>query len=426
MIWLWIIAAVSLSVILCNGHNIRWHHYIWLLLPIEFYGIPVAGATIKPYMIFGLLITISNIQQHKQFYLPRAPFLIIMLIFISDCFTGLILASIMQHLMFLIVMFIAYQYLIACDNEFQLEEIEIAMVAIVIGYGVVFACAQLCFSLMPNAPGLYTADRFSTGMFLNFLEAGGGFNIRFRGFCIDPNAVITTLIPGAVIAFSKLLRNEKIIKNLFAVLLYCNVVVMSDSRMALLCSIGCAIVLLFIKYRHSANRTNWIICAITCATLVCVQSLLFENGILDYVFSETENVYSTRSGVTDYDGRFYIWAYNLKTLLDNGKIFLGVGQNQISQITFLGKACHNTWLEWICGTGLFIGGFISCWFIFTPIAFWKKLKDSYVSNSLPLVLSFITVLFCITSIDNITNSILVMTTFLLRYANFQEETDLAF
>lgn len=426
MIWVWIIAAVLLSVILCNGYNIRWHHYIWLLLPIECYGIPLVGATIKPYMIFGLLITISNIMQHKHFYLPRTPFLIIMLIFISDCFTGLILASIMQHVMFFVVMFIAYQYLIACDNELQLEEIEIVLIATLIGYGVIFACSQICFSLMPNAPGLFTTDRLSTGMFLRFLETGGTFDIRFRGFCIDPNAVISTLIPGAVVAFSYLLRSEKIVTNLFAVLLYCNVVVMSGSRMALLCSIGCALVLLFIKYRQAANRAKWIVWIITCGILVCIQSLICEYGLWDYFFSKIENIYSARAGITDKDGRFTIWIYNLSTLFDNRSFIWGVGQNQISQITLLGKACHNTWLEWICGTGIFIGSFISIWFITTPLAFSHKLQEIQKSGEtsimkIPLILSFTTVLLCITTIDNITNSILIIMSFLLRYANCQEE-----
>lgn len=52
MIWGWIGAAVALSWLLCRK-KAAWHHLIWMLLPIETYGVSLAGATIKPYMMFG-------------------------------------------------------------------------------------------------------------------------------------------------------------------------------------------------------------------------------------------------------------------------------------------------------------------------------------------------------------------------------------
>ena len=48
MIWVWIIAAIAISWLLCRK-KVAWYHYIWMLLPVEMYGITIAGATIKPY-----------------------------------------------------------------------------------------------------------------------------------------------------------------------------------------------------------------------------------------------------------------------------------------------------------------------------------------------------------------------------------------
>ena len=45
MIWAWIAAAVAISWLFCKK-GISWYHYIWLLLPIEMYGVTIAGATI--------------------------------------------------------------------------------------------------------------------------------------------------------------------------------------------------------------------------------------------------------------------------------------------------------------------------------------------------------------------------------------------
>ena len=64
MIWGWIGAAVALSWLLCRK-KAAWHHLIWMLLPIETYGVSLAGATIKPYMMFGGLIILHNILRKK-------------------------------------------------------------------------------------------------------------------------------------------------------------------------------------------------------------------------------------------------------------------------------------------------------------------------------------------------------------------------
>ena len=64
MIWIWIVIAMFISWLFCE-RKIGWYHYIWLLLPVEMYGITVAGATIKPYMIFGMCIIIADFLKKK-------------------------------------------------------------------------------------------------------------------------------------------------------------------------------------------------------------------------------------------------------------------------------------------------------------------------------------------------------------------------
>ena len=61
MIWAWIAAAVAISWLFCKK-GISWYHYIWFLLPIEMYGVTIAGATLKPYMLFGICNAAYNVH----------------------------------------------------------------------------------------------------------------------------------------------------------------------------------------------------------------------------------------------------------------------------------------------------------------------------------------------------------------------------
>jgi hypothetical protein len=204
MIWIWIAAAVIISLIGCNK-RIPWYHYIWMLLPIEMYGITIAGATFKPYMIFGILFFLGFISKRDNLKLPVGIGLVAMALLVSDLLNGLILASIMQHLMFLLIIFIAYSYLRLQGNKIELDYIADVTIATTVGYGLVFFAASILFSASITFDGIYTTDRYSPGMIMRFLSTGGISSTRLRGFCIDPNSVFTTLIPGAVFSLANIL-----------------------------------------------------------------------------------------------------------------------------------------------------------------------------------------------------------------------------
>ena len=57
-IWIWIIAAWVLSYLALGKKKTSFEHLIWILLPVDMYGITMAGATIKPYMIFCFFLFI--------------------------------------------------------------------------------------------------------------------------------------------------------------------------------------------------------------------------------------------------------------------------------------------------------------------------------------------------------------------------------
>lgn len=414
MIWVWIIAAIAISWLLCRK-KVAWYHYIWMLLPVEMYGITIAGATIKPYMILGVFMIIKNLLDRKAHKVPAAFVAIIFLLSVSDILNGLIIASIMQHVMFLVIIYIAYNYVLISENDDDLlENIEVSTIATTIGYGLVFLVAYWFYSRGIGFGGIYTTDRYSAGMLLNFISTGGQTTVRLRGFCIDPNSVVTTLIPGASFGLARLLyKNGGKFRSLVAVILYAIVMDLSGSRMAVVCTVAMVIIMLMMGYKQAENKLWWFgLIALVLLVVSFMAVYRFQN-----IASEVYSFFTARAGLNDTGGRFTIWKYNARWLSDNGRLLFGVGQNQISNLTSVGKACHNTWLEWICGTGILLGGMIDLWFVITPFVFLDRLKRNriFIRDIIPIVLAYVTALICITTVDNITNSVVLFLMVIFRY-----------
>ena len=417
MMRVWIIAAIAISWLLCRK-KVAWYHYIWMLLPVEMYGITIAGATIKPYMILGVFMIIKNLLDRKAHKVPAAFVAIIFLLSVSDILNGLIIASIMQHVMFLVIIYIAYNYVLISENDDDLlENIEVSTIATTIGYGLVFLVAYWFYSRGIGFGGIYTTDRYSAGMLLNFISTGGQTTVRLRGFCIDPNSVVTTLIPGASFGLARLLyKNGGKFRSLVAVILYAIVMDLSGSRMAVVCTVAMVIIMLMMGYKQAENKLWWFgLIALVLLVVSFMAVYRFQN-----IASEVYSFFTARAGLNDTGGRFTIWKYNARWLSDNGRLLFGVGQNQISNLTTVGKACHNTWLEWICGTGILLGGMIDLWFVVTPVVFLDRLKRNriFIRDIIPIVLAYVTALICITTVDNITNSVVLFLMVIFRYGNY--------
>ena len=428
MIWIWIVAAVLISWLFCK-RGIGWYHYIWLLLPIEMYGVTIAGATVKPYMLFGICIIVSDFIRNKTIRVHTTIIAVTFALIISDFLTGFVTSSVMQHIMFILIVYIAYCYVSVMNTDRSaLESIEAVTIATTIGYGVVFALAYIAYRVQPQIGGVYCVNRYSVGMFLRFVSTGGAAIVRLRGFCIDPNAVVTTLIPGAAFALERIIYHKyNKARYVFAVICYGFVVYLSRSRMALICTLVMLLAVLLSGYRQAKNKRNWFV-----GLVFFVIAVVFV-GIRNYqeIAAEVSSFFTSRAGLNDDAGRLTIWKDCMAQLYEHGRLLIGVGQNQIASLTETGKSCHNTWLEWVCGTGLLIGGGISIWFLTSPIRFvrYAKRADWESRQYMPLLFAYLTTVVCITTVDNITNSILIflMTIFnygrLDRIAESQEQSE---
>lgn len=425
MIWVWIAAALFLSWLVCEK-RVAWYHYIWMLLPVDMYGITIAGSTFKPYMIYGMIIVGYEIIKNHCLKLPKAVLFITGLLLLSDAVNGLIVASIMQHLMFLFVLGIACFYLNVQKGQIDFNEISTVSIATTIGYGLVFVVAYTLISLNIDLPGIYSeGSRFSDGMVISTSLTGISNELttyRLRGFNIDPNVVVVTLVPGAAVGLANILYKQKTknIRNLLAVIFYFLVVYASGSRMAFLSSLIMLVLMLFIGYKETNKKRLWILRSLIVTLFLAIFVVLKGEAIFTKVVDDLTDFFSSRASLTGDAGRWTIWKNNFNYLVDNYRLFIGVGQNQILNFTVSGHACHNTWLEWICGTGLFIGMVIIFWFIFAHKSIKRKCYEAgldYLHDYYPIVLAYWITLIALTSVDNITNSAMLFWMILFRYGS---------
>lgn len=418
MIWAWIAAAVAISWLFCKK-GISWYHYIWFLLPIEMYGVTIAGATLKPYMLFGICIIVGDFVRNKTIRVHAAIVAVIFALIFSDYLTGFVMASVMQHIMFILVLMIGYCYQnYQCDG-IEFDEMGQAALAATIGYGIVFTVAWLMFNRGVTADGIYASERLDAGIVLRLASFGGNVSSRLRGFCIDPNSVITTLIPGATYALANIVyRKQDIIKSLLAIVVYLAVVFYSGSRMALICSFAMLVIFFVIGYRKSENKRRMAVAGIASVGVLLVALIINMDTIILEVAKLWADMFGERASLGSEYGRLTIWKTNIEYLINNSKEWFGVGQNQIYLLTERGLACHNTWLEWICGTGIILGAIIDFWFILAPVRFKKRsvgMGGENAQNALPIIMAYITVVVCISTVDNITNPVLLFLMLILRY-----------
>ena len=187
----------------------------------------------------------------------------------------------------------------------------------------------------------------------------------------------------------------------------------SGSRMALICTLLMAVIMLLAGYKLAENKGRWVLLLM----LLTLGGIIIGTLRFQTIANSLSEFMGSRAGLNDKAGRVTIWKYNISWLANNGRLLIGVGQNQIFKLTGMGKECHNTWLEWICGTGILIGGGIICWFISAPLRFARRTKQLGFTQHMSLLFAYVTTAVCITTVDNITNSVLIFLMIVFNYGN---------
>ena len=418
MIWLWIIAALTLSCMLLYKKKIELSYYIWLLVPLDANGINIAGATIKPYMIFAVIIFLIMCARNKgndfDFSATKGQLLagvICVLIFTISLIGYQSIQPVFTSILLLLIYLCAQMSttVTRCDKSEQISDVFIASC---FGCAAIYLVAYLCLKSGISIDGIVTLHREQPGMFMKMSNMSNGQYVeafRLRGFAYDPNTMFLPFSFGISACVSRLFRKF----NFYYVLtLIMSVVciVLSSSRMGILCCVICFAVTCIVSILRFESVRKKILSSIAVLSMCAGFLVLLVSQFGQRLMGSLLSTYTNRASLTDEYGRFSIWEECLNVYWDENPLF-GVGISQMSKITATERMTHNTWLEFICECGLIVGGLAVIYFLTIAIIGWVKTKtyhkiDPDNTSFLAVVIGYTMTLVALVSVDNITCSYL--------------------
>lgn len=425
MIWIWIASAVVITLFLLRGKKIAYHHFIWIMLPIDFYGLHVAGVTIKPYMIFTLLILMRNLIRSKNKLKVRIRMewalgilFLLLMVMLADLFNGSGITSVMQHMMFLLVFVCAFIYINSIESYDEIIQIKDTIVATAVGFGLVYLFAAFSNMWNLDIAGINTLAGTNPGINVKFVDVPDG---RLRGFYNDPNVFATSLIPAMAYSIYQLFGQKKEKKFIYIaqvlISLFC--CYFTKSRMAIL---GFLIVITFtiigsLKFNNSKRITNSFIVILWILFTLAPPIVVFGSDALDNSVGNLLQQYNGRSEFSDTYGRGTVWKSAWDALVENN-LFFGVGQGQVMNFSVVQRDSHNTWLEWVTGSGIIAGSLVDLYFLLIFIRFSKYCRRRLPINYYQHLLygtkwAYLGIVIILLSVSNITNSYLIFTVSLM-------------
>lgn len=397
MVWLWIVIAVTISLVLFKKNKVEYYHFIWALLPIDFYGFQLAGITIKPYMIFMFVLILFSgrlVMSSKQ-----RNFLVfcVFVFLLSDAFNGFPFESIMQHLYFILIFVFAIQYsALACDDS---ESIRKAIVLSGFAFALTFVLAYS--SYLYNLPMGQIKGSMVGGYYA--LNEGLYEAIeRFRGFEKDPNALCIMFIPVVSACVYGIHVKKQRFMCLLTICLSFGCILFSKSRAGLLMFLVTVILAIVISNYLEGRLSGKLVIVFSIATIAVV--LLIQLDIIS--ISNITAYFESRSKVNDKYGRINIWRECIGYVWGESPI-LGIGSNQVRLYDPLGRACHNTWLEWICSLGFILGPIVDWIFVRPLFKDWKKLSTQENHGFCWVYVAYSGIFLILLSIDYIASTYLL-------------------
>lgn len=414
-IWLWIFLAIGLSRAVLGMRRIGFAHYLWLLLPVDMYGVSIAGVTLKPYMLLCFVLLLRALLRKELALSVKSRWSVgsvicIIAFVIVNMFNSSAMSSVLSACMLLLVWLCTMIYMSECGQHAS-GDISDAMVAAGVGYGLVFLLGMLLLLGGAELPGLYTVTREEPGIFMQFSTMSGGVleqTVRLRGFTIDPNSMSSAFIFCALASLMRLCKGCGSWREWAGLIISYVCVVLSNSRMGIICLDVMLVCALLAGYRTADVRgrnvlKTLLLCA--CAALVL---LCFTDAIARAVQSVL-STYGNRAGLNDDYGRFTLWRESIAVLMQKNPLW-GVGFGQMQHLTSTARSVHNTWLEFICAGGLIVGGMMVLHFallilqVFRGMCSCRWMRDSVFTWT--MLLGMVSVVICIAAVDNLTYSYL--------------------
>ncbi len=418
MIWVWIISALVLSFIPLINKKIDLSLYIWLLLPIESYGLNVAGATVRPYLIFACALPIIFYAKNKgnNFDLTVRK---------GQLLAGIISILILAHSIFvsnsssaisgsvlLILVYLSAQFSASCTDINKCEKLCDVLIASCFGISIVYLVIYALFEAGVQLDDVVTIAREEPGLLFRRQNMVGGklvITYRLRGFANDPNAMFLPFFFGIPACISRLFKKFNLY---YIVTLITSVlcVLLSGSRMGLICCILTVVIVTFVYILQLNSLKKKLIGFVVALSSVACAIGVFLTQWGQQTFSRLISSYSNRSSLTDQYGRFTIWGESLKVFWDKNPL-LGIGLTRMDEMTSMGRSPHNNWLQLLCECGLIVGGLAIIYFFSVMVYGWikykvKPKKDPISDSYLCILIGYTITIVALISVDNYTCSYL--------------------
>ena len=422
-----ILLLFFLIVIFINK-KIEWYHFIWALLPIDMYGLKLFGVTIKPYMIFGLVIIICSISNfiikarinnnyvavsrenlHYRFVIFVCNMVIFFLMLCSDIFNGATIGSLLQQFMWLFIVFIAYTYMCNVNQYGQWKNAYIAICTTTKVYISFFILSYLLITLFNNSD-LLALSRFDSGLFIKFDNS----NLeRLRGYFIDSNTLFTSLSIGVSALILNVISAKRKISDYMWLALAVFIVYLTNSRNTLINFLFIFIFLLlcYRPIRKMSIKNIMIVTGILMVGLIIFSHIDIYSSVIEWY----QVSYSEHSELGAQYGRFSIWRNNL-SIIKNDLLF-GMGQGLLRTVSY--RDFHNTWFEVLGANGILVTIFYMFPIFFVLHKYIKHRKKAIMLGNdsekmyFSLIAGYIGVLISLSTVSNINNSYLIFATFIL-------------
>lgn len=412
---IWITAYCLLSLIPFIKGKYSWEHYIWVLLPIQFFGFSIGGVTIKPYMLFTIIIILTELNNisldHKTIIglVCYAGFQIIIdLLNDSDKQSYFI-----QGLVIIVFLCALVYCSIIWQKQDGINEMFEAIIDAGFAYCIICSMAVLFHYANYRVPYLYASSRNSSGLFVyysNMMDGELKSTYRLRGFTGDPNLLSISMIIPCVIAYYmrlKDIRNKTRINNVkffLHIILSLLCIVYSDSRTGII-SFLIGFIMVYMFLGDKKNRKKFMVLLIGGISFLVIMKYGFVDIILNH----------ERSSFFSSTGRVSIWKDALDILFSNN-FFVGIGTARMASNDYLGVYCHNTWLEWICSDGIILGNLITLFFcLFGFFQLGKSTTDR--DRIITMIICYYCCFISLISVDDLANAHLIYTMCLLATCN---------
>ena len=416
--WIWIIAALFLSYLPLINKRTALSNYMWLLIPIDAYGIKLAGATIKPYMIFALILPLIIYARNKgsdfTFSATKGQLLaglisisLVMITVITSPKLDAVKATFMT-----VVVYGCAQLYVSSTKKEDTKNLSDVIIATCFGYGIVYIIAYVLLISGLELDSICAVTREDPGLFLlNKNVVNGKFiaTYRLRGFAYDPNTMFLPFFFAIAGCISNMFKKFRLYHAFtYVISLVC--ILISGSRMGLICYALTTVITCLYCIAKTEDTRKKAVSLISIGGVITAVIVFLMTNAGRYQITKLIASYSNRSGLTDEYGRFSIWKDCLEVFF-NKNPFTGVGAGQMMHYNATGRMTHNTWLEFLCEFGLIVGGLAIVYFISLAILGWVKIKK--FSTDIYLFVTYISILtgytmtiVALTTVDNYTCSFL--------------------